>query len=223
MSAWGQLHRVIGKRLAPPRFLAFIALLPLGALAHQHLLGPAPWTHSLAIGFDFAAAVFLVSLVPLLKERGAEAIRQRADANDANRLLVLVMTSLLTVVILSAIAGDLPAARQGDWAATAQLMATLLLSWLFANSVYALHYAHDFYSAHPEGGRDCGGLVFPGTLQPGYADFAYFAFTVGMTFQTSDIAISTTRMRGVAVLHSFAAFIFNIGVIAFIINALGGG
>lgn len=223
MSGRGPLRRAIGKRVAPPRFLAFIGLLPLGTFAHQHLIGPAPWTQSLAIGFDIAAAVFLVSLIPLLKERGAEAIRQRADANDANSVLVLVMTSLLTVVIMSAIAGELPAARQGDLAATAQLVATLLLSWLFANSVYALHYAHDFYSAHAGGGRDCGGMVFPGTLQPGYADFAYFAFTVGMTFQTSDIAITATRVRGVAVLHSFAAFIFNIGVIAFIINALGGG
>ena len=103
----------------------------------------------------------------------------------------------------------------------AALVATLVLIWLFANSVYALHYAHDFYTAHPQHGADCGGLDFPGTPQPGYPDFLYFACTLGMTFQTSDVQITAPEVRRLALLHSLTAFVFNIGVIAFTINALG--
>jgi len=217
------LRLAIGRTIAPPRFLAFLALFPLAAWLHFSLFHPAEWSKSLALGFDVGAGVFLVSLLPLLGEPGADAIRARADANAANRWVVLASSTLLTLVIMAAIAGELPAARRGDPFAIVQLVVTLLLIWLFANSVYALHYAHDYYTAHPsEDRRDYGGLAFPGTPEPGYADFAYFAFTLGMTFQTSDVEISATRVRLVALFHSFGAFVFNIGVIAFTINALGG-
>ena len=103
-----------------------------------------------------------------------------------------------------------------------KLMATLLLIWLFANSVYMLHYAHAFYLENHEQGGDRGGIDFPKTRHPDYWDFAYFSFTLGMTFQTSDTDITSTQVRKIALLHSFAAFVFNIGVIAFTINVLGG-
>lgn len=217
------MRLAIGRTIAPPRFLAVLVLLPLAAWAYHALVAGAPWTTSLAIGFDLAAAVFLASLLPLLRLGDAAAIRSRADATSANRLMVLVVTTSLMLVVLAAISGELPAARGGDAVATAELVVTLLLAWAFANSVYSLHYAHEFYTTHPAAGGDCGGLDFPDTPEPAYLDFAYFAFTLGMTFQTSDVAITNSRMRAVAILHSFAAFVFNIGVIAFTINALGGG
>ncbi|MBC2665096.1 DUF1345 domain-containing protein [Novosphingobium flavum] len=217
------LRVAIGRKIAPLRFLAFMVLFPAAVWAHHHLFAAAPWTRSLALGFDLAAAVFLVSLIPLWLENAAEPIRARADANAANRWMVLAVSTLLTVIVMSAIAGELPTAKRGDAFAIFELVATLLLIWLFANAVYALHYAHDFYTAHPEQkDADCGGIDFPGTPEPSYADFAYFAFTLGMTFQTSDVAVTATRIRMVALFHSFGAFLFNIGVIAFTINALGG-
>jgi uncharacterized membrane protein len=210
----------LGKSLAPPRFLAFLALLPIGFAAHRALFHPRGWGDSAAMAFDLAAAVFLASLIPLLRERGADVIRRHADANDANRLLVLVVTSLLTVVVLAAISGELDGARGGDMAAAARLVGTLVLVWLFANSVYALHYAHDWYLPDGKGG-DCGGIAFPGIREPSYGDFIYFAFTLGMTFQTSDCDITSRRIRAITVLHSLAAYVYSIGVIAFTINALG--
>ncbi|WP_235982253.1 DUF1345 domain-containing protein [Novosphingobium aerophilum] len=224
MTGWQrQMHRAIGRTIAPPRFLAVLVLLPLAAGAYHRLVPGTAWTAALAVGFDVAAAVFLASLLPLLRHGAAAEIRTHADANSANRLMVLVVTTLLMLVTLAAIAGELPAARRGDPVAAGQLIVTLLLAWAFANSVYSLHYAHEYYTPHPGSGADHGGLDFPGTPEPAYIDFAYFAFTLGMTFQTSDVAITAGRMRGVAILHSFAAFVFNIGVIAFTINALGGG
>lgn len=212
----------LGRHLAPPRFVAMLVLLPLGYWLHQHLFAHSKPVDSAVIAFDFAALVFLLSSIPLLRDAGADVIRNHADANNANRWMVLLITTLMTVVVLAAISGELGGAKQGDWISTVKLVGTLLLAWLFANTVYAMHYAHQFYTKPEESGGDCGGLEFPGTPEPDYADFLYFSFTLGMTFQTSDVDITSRSIRHVAVFHSFVAFVFNLGVIAFTINALSG-
>lgn len=212
----------LGNRIAPPRFLLFLALLPLAGAGYAHFAGPTGWKDAAATAFDIAAAVFLLSLIPLLRAAKTDDIRRHARENDANRPLVLVITSVLTLVAMAAISGELARVNAGDALAAVKLVVTLLLIWLFANAVYTLHYAHAFYTADPEARGDCGGLDFPGTPMPSYADFAYFAYTLGMTFQTSDVGITRPGIRKVALMHSFAAFVFNIGVIAFTINVLGG-
>lgn len=211
----------VGGWLAPPRFLLFLAFFGAG-------FGMWRWLgHSVAdaldLGFDGAALVFLISVAPLFAHtRDAAWIRAQSARNDANRVLVLCITTLLSVVILAAIAGEVPHVAHGGPIVLVKLIATLLLTWLFANVTYALHYAHLYYSPGASAGKDAGGLEFPGTKAPDYLDFGYFAFTLGMTFQTADVGISGRPIRHIAMLHTFAAFIFNIGVIAFTINAIGG-
>jgi uncharacterized membrane protein len=212
----------IGNRLAPARFVAFVALLVAGYVVHNRFIGEGGWQDSAAMAFDFAAACFMASLLPLLRDSSAESMRRHADENDANRLMVLIITSGLAFLAMAAISGELPRVHKGNPFAAVKLVTTLILIWLFANSVYALHYAHIFYSNDPGTGDDCRGLDFPGTKTPTYTDFVYFAFTLGMTFQTSDVAVTRPAVRQIAILHCFAAFVFNIGVIAFTINALGG-
>lgn len=216
------IGKTLGNRIAPVRFLLFIALLVGGYFAYGALLPGAGWRDNAAMAFDFAAAVFLLSLIPLLRDSDARQMRLHAATNDANRVLVLCLTTLLMVMGMAAITGEMKGAKGGDVAAAIKLVGTLLLIWLFANTVYALHYAHAFYLQNATNREDCGGIDFPGTQHPTYWDFAYFAFTLGMTFQTSDVEISSAPIRRVVLLHSFAAFIFNIGVIAFTINVLGG-
>jgi len=212
----------LGKRIAPPRFVLFLVLLVLGSVGWSQCPQARGVTDSLAMGFDFAAVGFLVSLWPLLRDCDAATMRRHSEENDANRVLVLGITTVLTLVVMAAIAGELPTASKGDHLAMGKLIGTLMLTWLFANVVYALHYAHEFYRSGVLAGEDAGGLDIPGTDMPDYLDFAYFSFTLGMTFQTSDTQITSRGIRRIAILHSFAAFIFNIGVIAFTINALGG-
>lgn len=207
-------------RLAPPRFLLFIALFVVGA-GGWTLWNAAELPDAIAVGFDFAAVVFLGSLLPLLRHGTAETMRDSAARNDANRVLVLCITTVLTIVVMASIAGELPRAAHGDSLAKVRLIGTLMLTWLFANTIYGLHYAHLYYSRDDDTGGDRGGLDFPGTDTPDYFDFGYFSFTLGMTFQTSDTEITNQRIRRIVTLHSFAAFVFNIGVIAFTINALG--
>ncbi len=211
----------LGRVIAPPRFVMFVLLLLGGSAAHHFLVEPRSWSESLVLGFDLGAAAFLVSLVPLWREAKGAVIRDHADANDANRLVVLLVTLLVMVVVMAGIAGELDQASKGQLAAIIKLVGSLLLVWLFTNSVYALHYAHDYYTASSETGGDRGGLDFSGDQEPSYSDFMYFAFTLGMTFQTSDTEITSAGVRKIALLHSLSAYLFNIGVIAFTINALG--
>lgn len=208
----------IGHRLAPPRFLLFLALLLPGAAAGEALLG---WREGLMAGFDLAAIGFILACAPLFGSAPG-AMRAAAARNDANRLLLLVLTGIVSLAVLGAVAAELAGKTAPDRGSTALIVATLALAWAFSNLVYALHYAHLYYLAG-DGGRDRGGLAFPEADEPDYWDFVYFAFTLGMTFQTSDVAIEDGRIRRVATFHGLAAFVFNLGIVAFSVNVLGGG
>jgi uncharacterized membrane protein len=207
----------IGTRIAPPRFILFGVLLAIAVPAGVAGYG---WSHGLLAGFDVAAAVFLLSLVPLFHDHGAAAMRRRSRDNDANRTLLLAVTAVVTIAVLTAIAAELGAKEGPRPPVVALIIGSLALCWMFSNAVYALHYAHVFYDARAEGG-DTGGLDFPRCDEPDYWDFAYFAFTLGMTFQTSDVSVTTRSLRKVALFHCLAAFVFNIGVLAFTVNVLG--
>ena len=202
--------------------MLFLVLLIAGFAIRGTLSGWCRPADALVIGFDLAVIGFLVSLVPMLRAGDVAAMRRHSAENDANRITVLAISTVITLVVLAAIAGELPDARERVPGALVRLIATLLLTWLFANVVYALHYAHEFYRPGGAAGKDAGGLEFPGTVQPDYFDFLYFALTLGMTFQTSDVVITARPIRRIVTAHAFAAFIFNIGVIAFTINGIGG-
>ena len=207
----------IGSWLAPPRFILF-ALLFAGATGASIALGQkAP--HGLMIGFDVATIAFFLSLIPLFRSSDPDSMRRHAAENDANRAMLLVITGAVMVVILVVVAAELGGQTKG--ADKALILGTLTLAWLFSNIIYAFHYAHLWYSSEEGKKGDNGGIDFPGTPEPDYWDFVYFAFTLGMTFQTSDMDITDRRLRRLATVHCFAAFIFNLGVIAFTINVLG--
>jgi uncharacterized membrane protein len=178
------------------------------------------WHEAVMAGFDVAALAFMASVAPLI-DSVPDAMRRKAAANDANRELMLLVTGIVCLVILIAVGVAISQHGGPDAASVALLLATLLIAWLFSNLVYAMHYAHAYYlpDAH---GKDGGGLDFPGSREPGYWDFLYFAFTLGMTFQTSDVDMTSTAMRRIALFHCFAAFLFNLGILAFTINVLGG-
>jgi uncharacterized membrane protein len=219
---WG-----IGARIAPPRFLLFV-LVMAGTVGWTVLLDHAHWANALVRGFNLAALVFTVSLWPLSRDHTAAQMRLHAEQNDANRALVLLITTVVMLAILAAIASDLPSAKHGDNWATVKLVFTLSMAWGFTNLVFMLHYAHAFYGApRPnDTGHDSaahrGGFQFPGTPEPDYWDFLYFSFTAGMSFAASDVNVTCGRVRRVLVAQCLLSFIFNIGVIAFTINALSG-
>lgn len=202
--------KTLGQKLAPPRFILFVLMLVITTVAAWHPLNPA---RAFITGFDIAATIFLLSLLPVLRTTSAHDMRLHASENDANRVVLLGIATVISLAILVAVAIEL-GARGGP--NVALVVITLALAWLFGNTVYALHYAHMYYV---ESGH---GLGFSGDEKaPDYSDFLYFAFTLGMTFQTSDTSVDTRQMRRLVTVHSLAAFVFNIGVLAFSINVLG--
>lgn len=208
-------------RIAPPRFLLFLVLFAAGVPAGIFLLG---WREGVMAGFDLAAIAFILACLNLFDDE-ADEMRADARANDANRPMLLAIVILVSLVILAAVAAELAQQGAAEPRRIALVIATLTLCWAFSNLVYALHYAHLFYLTPPGargGGKDSGGIVFPGEKEPDYWDFFYFAATLGMTFQTSDMNIESRRIRRTATFHCIAAFVFNLGIVAFTINVLGG-
>ena len=212
----GKFLRTIGKRIAPPRFLLFLfSFLVFAATSVARSYDPAT---AILLAFDGAALIFLVTLLPLLNDDTGQ-MRKRAIANDANRAVLQTIPVLISLAILSSVGALASKAPTLGKAPVVLVVGSLIMSWLFVNSVFTLHYAHLYYLSNQTG--DQGGLSFPNTREPSYWDFSYFSFTLGMTFQTSDVEITGSHIRKVVLAQSMAAFIFNIGVIAFTVNTIG--
>lgn len=201
----------------PPRFLLFAIVAGASGVIALHWIDA---HHALLLGYDCGAFVFLASLWPLLRRAQIPEMRRRAAANDAGRRVLLLFAAMVLLAILGALAAEVAAKGTPNGLAIALIIATLVLSWLFTNAVFALHYAHLFYRTTDEG-ADEGGIEFPKTAEPGYWDFFYFSFCLGMTFQTSDTSITRAHIRKVVIFHAMLGFLFSIGVLAFTINMLG--
>jgi uncharacterized membrane protein len=131
------------------------------------------------------------------------------------------------VASVAAILAELGGAKGGDKtheAFSVGLTAgTIILSWLFVQLVFAIHYAHVFYLAET---TDCethrGGLLFPGDEEPDYWDFVHFSVVIGATSQTADISIASKEFRRIGTLHCLIAFAFNTTILATMINLAAG-
>jgi len=208
-------------KIAPPRFMLFCAALAIGLAVLIPMLDLARATMA---AFDIASALFLAVVAPLLDSK-PDAMRAHASNNDANRALLLAISVVVTLVILASVASEMPGMTSP--VTVALVVVTLVLAWLFSNTIWALHYANLFYAhddAKKDGGkdeiRDRGGLNFPGCDEPNYWDFAYFSFVIGTAFAVSDIRVESRHIRRVVLLHSVTAFYFNIAVVALTISLI---
>jgi len=206
----------LGHRLAPPRFVAFVAIFAVGLFFTIPAQG---YGRGAMIAFDIAATVFLLSVLPLFARGTAEQMRAAALRNDANRAVLLLLTVVTSIIIMVAVVTE--KLTKATPFTVVLVLTSLVLAWTFSNMIYALHYAHLYYLP-AEDNEDSAGIDFPNCDDPDYWDFVYFSFTLGMTFQTSDVDIKSRRVRRVVTGHCLAAFVFNLGVLAFTINSIGG-
>lgn len=100
----------------------------------------------------------------------------------------------------------------------ALVASTLLISWLVTHIVFTLRYAHEYYGSGLPGGKVEGGLEFPGEQTPDYWDFTYFSLVLGMTFQVSDVQITSRKLRRLATIHGLIGFLFNTVIVALTVN-----
>lgn len=195
------------------RFALFFSVFAAGtaALAWRTKLAPATLG-----GFDLGVATFLIAFIASLGGEGADDMRRRAAENEPDHLILLLIAAVVAAVVVVAVGFELTTPGGGNLALAG---GTLFAAWVFGNMLFALHYAHAYYLN--DGKRDRGGLDFPGDGDPTYWDFAYFAFVLGMTFQVSDVSITSRTLRRVALIHSLIAFWFNLAVIALTVSLVG--
>ncbi len=174
---------------------------------------------TILLAFDAGALVFLIAIAWLFEHTDAEQVRKWAHDEEGGRWGFLCTNVVIALMVLVALGLELRSLQAGGVWALLLAGATLLISWLFMNTMFALHYAYGYYSA--QGGKSAA-LDFPGDKQPNYWDFAYFSVTIGMTFQVSDVQITDQRLRRVVMIHGVVAFFFNVIVIALTVNLLVG-
>jgi uncharacterized membrane protein len=204
-------------RITHPRFTLFVVLVVVAvpvAAFYMRL------EEAVVFGFNLAALAFILSSLPLWLEDHPDKARQRGARDDGGRVFLLIVSAAVLAAVVAALARMIQTREAVTMPDLLQVVATLLLAWLFVNLIYAHHYGHLYYDQMDQG--DAGGLEFPGTAEPVFADFCYFAFCIGMTSAVSDVNIRSLRMRRVTTVHALLAFVFNLGIMALVINVLSG-
>ena len=192
--------------------------------------GAAPWLHRpitrALVGWDFGILVFVGSALVFMLSADMTCMKRRALAHDDGGRFIFPLTIFAAIASVVALAAELSDAKgQAGAGLRAGLAAgTVVLSWLFMQVVFAVHYAHIYYLAEDEDGDGIadghhGGLNFGyGEEEPDYWDFLHFAIVIGATSQTADIVFTSKRMRRIGTLHSLIAFGFNTAILATMIN-----
>jgi uncharacterized membrane protein len=176
----------------------------------------------LLAGWDVGVLLYLTLIYSVARRGDIARLRMRAAEEDESAIILLLFTFAAAIASLVAIVIEVGGSQSGNNLQAgynvALAMGTIVLSWFFVHTEFALHYAHEFYGA----GRDkrLGGLKFPGTRAPDYWDFLYFSLVIAMTSQVSDVAITSRTLRGVATMHGVLSFFFNLGILALMVNML---
>jgi uncharacterized membrane protein len=208
----------------PRRALARVGIAIACGLAAGVLIAPrVPGATAALVGGDVASLVLLGLSWTLIFDSDARATGKRAGAEDPGRTLVYVIVvlgssaSLLAATILVGSARELAPALKHLGAALC--LATVALAWMLTHTAFTFRYAHLYYREDAEG---VGGVDFPGKQPPTYLDFAYFAFTIGMCFQVSDVCVTSPQIRSAVLLHAAVSFAYNSIILAFVLNLVFG-
>jgi uncharacterized membrane protein len=176
------------------------------------------------LAWDVGAGLYLSLAWVMMLRANVERMRRRAKEQDDGAVVVLSLTVFASSASLAAIVLELIGAKSysshTQHLHLALAVVTILCSWFLVHTAFALHYAHEFYESAPGSKQRC--LAFPGTTEPEYLDFLYFAFVLGTTSQTSDVTISSSAMRRLAFVHGVIAFFFNTTLLALVVNIAAG-
>jgi len=207
---------------ARPRFYVALAVAVLSALLCPGALGT---MERAVIGWDVGIALYLVLLFTMAARATPESMHRRAALEDDARWVFLTLMAGAAFFSMFALLGILHRVKDASGLLAGELAAvagaTILMSWVFVHTSFAVHYAHDFYGDIVA--KKPPALLFPGEArEPDYWDFLYFSFVVGMTCQVSDVQVATRFWRRLVLAHGIVSFLFNTVVLALSINLLAG-
>jgi len=184
-------------RLIYGRPRTFFAIA-VGILAYALLPGSLRQVTRALLGWDICIAVYLLLVFIMVVRSGLTHIKRNAALQDDGRFVILMV------------------AAHHSAAALTLATVTIALSWAAVHTIFALHYAHEFYR-----GAKPGGLQFPSGDQhetADYWDFVYFSFVIGTTAQVSDVGITDKTIRRTATAHGIVSFIYNTALVALMVN-----
>jgi uncharacterized membrane protein len=213
-------HRMIGWHA--PQLRRAVIVLGIGLIIAVAFVSFVDWQLAILAGWDAASLTFLVTVWPIIVQADGHrtrALATREDESRSNAFLILVGTclaSLLGVGFALGLAGRVHGARQAALIGVA--VATVALSWVTMNTIYTLRYTHLAYTGR-QMAVDFGGS---GETTPTYRDYAYLAFTVGMTYQVSDTNIRDARIRRTVLAHAGLSYVFGVVIVAGAINLIAG-
>ena len=170
------------------------------------------------VGWDIGVGLYVILAFEMMARADVHQIRRRAAAQDEGAILILILTVAAALASILAIVGLLGTSAVGavPRRSVELILATItiVLSWAFIHTMFALHYAHEFYDE-----RGVRGMAFPGGLEkPDYWDFVYFSLVIGMTSQVSDVGITTKEIRRTVAAHGVVSFFFNAALLALTVN-----
>ena len=222
MPASTRYHRWLGWHAVAIRRAATVALIGLvvGVVLGRFLI----WELAVVGGWDAAATVFLATVWPVIIRadgRQTQLIAAREDQTRSSATVLLLgasVASLLGVGFALTAAGRETGAERVLFIAAAVL--TVVLSWTLVNTVYTLRYAH------LQLGTTADGIAFGDSNgpepPPTYRDFAYVAFTIGMTYQVSDTMVRDQRTRTTVLSHALLSYLYGVVIVAGAINLIAG-
>lgn len=178
------------------------------------------WLLAAAAGWATACVVYIAWVWLVIARLDPEQTREHATREDPGHRVTDALVLIASVVSLAAVVLILVVARSEHGVARAGVavlaVASVALSWLLVHTLYTVRYARMYYTA-PVGGVD-----FNQAEPPRYSDFAYLAFTLGMTFQVSDTNLRSSALRSVVIWHTLLSYVFGSVILASIVNLIAG-
>ena len=207
-----------GESLASIRLRVFVSAL--AGIIGGGLVGIfISWAYALLSALDVAALVFLIWIWVALRGRNAEqtaslAMREDPGHKTFDALIILASLASLAAVAVLLIKASHSGGRT-ELLEVALGIASVVISWAMVHTVYTLRYARVYY-------KNQGGIDFNTIELPSYSDFAYLAFTIGMTFQVADTNLKTPELRKIVLKHAFLSYLFGTVIVASAISLIVG-
>ena len=172
------------------------------------------------VGWVVGSLSFAVPLLLHLYRQDVDATRTRVEGTEATRSetdLIIIVASLasLGAIAFMLLGGGTKSTGRSSVEALVTL-AAVASAWLSIHTIFTLRYARHWYNAQP------GCIDFNADVDPRFSDFAYLAFTLGMTYQVSDTALRTPEVRALVLRHTLLSYLFGTVFVAATINLVVG-
>ncbi|UAY55586.1 DUF1345 domain-containing protein [Arachidicoccus terrestris] len=221
-------HKRSGSKLSATAKLMISSVL---AVAFFFFIPVPPASH-VVLSWDTFCLSQLVLLWWSMLKVSSTGIRSEAQRQDGSRVYIFIVSLLAALFSLFSVIQMILSAGSDQLYKALNLsggIACMVLSWILVHTLFAIRYAHLYYAKDLEKkDKHAGGLDFPSHPEedtpnwPDFMDFAYVSFTIGMTFQVSDVDITDKHIRKIALIHGLFSFAFNAAIIALSVNIISG-